>query len=203
MSGSVVAARSDDGKQTAAIYALVDPRMPDQVRYVGNTVQSLSARLTKHLANPSSAVARWMDEIAPVVPEIIELTVVDVDPDFVTEGGVAEGPVHDVEYAVMEALDALGHNLLNHVGHRIARHHRGTSGHQGGTHSSPLAGQRALRTGPHGNKNGLCGRPDCRTEQRSDQLIEVRHFKSKHTHWYYCSATCRSADEALIAEGEL
>jgi hypothetical protein len=193
--------------RTAAIYGLVDPREPEHVRYVGSTVQPLTTRLGGHLSDAAAVQVRgWRDEIAPVRPVIVQLAVVDIDDEYVTEGGVAEGPVHDAEYAIVQALSALGHKLLNTVGHTIARHHRGTGGHQGGVHPSPAAGQRALRSGPKGNKGGRCARPDCELAPVGPHAIRADHYEAGRKNgvvWRYCSPGCRDTDQSLVDDGSL
>lgn len=67
-----------------AIYVLVDPRTPDDVRYVGKTVSPLRQRLASHIYNREpSRVVRWIAKLArqgvrPVIREIERGT----DPDW-------------------------------------------------------------------------------------------------------------------------
>lgn len=170
-------------------------------------MQRGTARHAGHRSESASvAVRAWRDEIAPREPQQIALAVVEFGDEHVTRGGVAEGPVHDAEYAIVSALDALGHQLINVVGLTIARQHRGTTGHRGGTHPSPSAGVRALRSGPHGNGGGKCGARDCRAEFDDRYRIVANHYAGGAANgvvWRYCSATCQAADQVLVDAGEL
>jgi hypothetical protein len=195
------------GKRTALIYGLIDPDEPGHVRYVGSTVQSGSARLAGHRSDAASAAVRaWRDEIAPREPQQIDLAVVDVGEDHVTAGGVAEGPVHEAEYAIVSALDALGHQLINVVGLTIARQHFGTVSHQGGTHPSSFAGARAQRSGPYGNGSGRCAARGCKADLDDKYRIVANHYEvglANGVVWRYCSPTCQVTDQALIDGGAL
>ena len=204
---SSVPAGMRGSKRTALIYGLIDPNEPGHVRYVGSTVQSGSARLAGHRSDAASAAVRaWRDEIAPREPQQIDLAVVDVGEEHVTAGGVAEGPVHDAEYAIVSALDALGHKLINVVGLTIARQHYGTASHQGGTHPSSFAGARAQRSGPYGNGGGRCGARGCKADLDDRYLIVAEHYEvgaANGVVWRYCSPTCQVTDQALIDAGAL
>jgi hypothetical protein len=200
-------AATRNGRRTALIYGLIDPDEPDHVRYVGSTVQSGSARLAGHRSDAASAAVRaWRAEIAPREPQQIDLAVVDVGEDHLTAGGVAEGPVHDAEYAIVSALDALGHQLINVVGLTIARQHFGSASHQGGTHPSSFAGARAQRSGQSGNRGGRCAARGCKADLDDEYRIVANHYEvgaANGVVWRYCGSTCQAADQALIDGGAL
>ncbi|MFI9047289.1 hypothetical protein [Streptomyces sp. NPDC053427] len=49
--------------RTGTVYGLYDPREPDRIRYVGQTVQALETRLSGHLSAPAPRVRAWLKQM--------------------------------------------------------------------------------------------------------------------------------------------
>jgi|SRR5579872_1199029 len=88
------------------IYTLTDPRTPEDIRYVGKTVQPLSKRLAKHLTDFKfkSHRANWIKSllIAGIKPEIKEFAVV-----------VDDSKAAKIEIQWIKFFRENGHNLVN------------------------------------------------------------------------------------------
>lgn len=88
---------------TGTLYALVDPR-DGAVRYVGQTTQSLGARLAGHLTRPSPRVGAWLEE----------LQASDYEPDIIPlKSGVSAASLLAVERAEITRRLLDGAELLN------------------------------------------------------------------------------------------
>lgn len=87
------------------IYALVDPRDPEKIRYVGKTNRPLHVRLCEHRKSAKMYdyhVKRWVRKIMAegVKPMIIELEIV-------------EGNWQEAEVRWIEDMKRTGHRLCN------------------------------------------------------------------------------------------
>lgn len=186
---------------TVFFYGLFDPQT-NELRYIGQTIDP-SERYGNH---DSVRLRPWLDELADAgcAPEMRILTTIEVDTATeLTRGGVAKGRAELAERILIQSLKAAGQDLLNTSGITIAYQH---TAHRRvgprGVHPSPVAGQRAKRTGPNGNRasrgyeDGRCGADRCRQPMNQTFRIATTDPGASYPFWFYCSEACRAADEA-------